>query len=751
MSEVTYSCRWMQVTHASDAYINKYIYIGAHMLLPALALRKLNHEWRHHILRKHSAALILTASRSLSDAAYNYLYHSFMPPKDASEDASFHSYMSVAPSPIILPSSSSFYQDPFSFPSPPTAPVPATARSGTEAYYFPPPVSVDTQSYGTGSSTSSQNHLQSHQHRRRRHHHSHRSTLNTDWSAHDPNRLTPEDAYTASAHLPPQQRHPSGNGDKEAMGQSTGERLKSSPTVDTATMTDVTNGCGNAGPGIRMLNGSVASQAHVTAPMIHPPSPMTYRNDPLTRRSGNVKGKHGSFHGMNGSNGRRRPPKGAWKKLLWVKQSYPDNYTDTETFLDHLQRNPRLRPYDFWPLMADFTVIVQHVSSVVIFVCCFSVIFQERVSPVSVVGSGTICTVLGWVLWDVWVSREHDSVSKKQSGERDEVSSSSGSSVETNTSLNKINLRLETAINETPIRSNQVFGAQPHSSPGASVTSNIPTSPVTPLEPPLNANTSFPTSTGAGTISTGAASSAQSPWCSLSPRNRQRLATLKSAFLIFSALVGLSPILKSLTKSTSSDSIWAIACWLIIINIFCFDYGSGTGSNSGLSSLSSSSTGHSTVAAQFPASLSTNAALMASTVLASRLRSPTDVFSLTVFSVQVFGLFPIFRRHLRAISWTGHIALTVALALAAGGAVSAALSSPSSWSSCRGCSDGAAGGSTGVGFTIAIGMLLGGVCTALCMGICSWWLIGLQKYKNVVIGPWDPARPILRRRGMDSW
>lgn len=35
------------------------------------------------------------------------------------------------------------------------------------------------------------------------------------------------------------------------------------------------------------------------------------------------------------------------------------------------------------------------------------------------------------------------------------------------------------------------------------------------------------------------------------------------------------------------------------------------------------------------------------------------------------------------------------------------------------------------------------------MGGCSWWLIGLQRYKNVVIGPWDPARPIIRRGGWD--
>lgn len=61
----------------------------------------------------------------------------------------------------------------------------------------------------------------------------------------------------------------------------------------------------------------------------------------------------------------------------------------------------------------------------------------------------------------------------------------------------------------------------------------------------------------------------------VSPRNQERLATAKSAILIYCALLGLSPILKSLTLSTSPDSIWAMSSWLIIINVFTFDYGAG--------------------------------------------------------------------------------------------------------------------------------------------------------------------------------
>ncbi|KAB2107414.1 hypothetical protein AG0111_0g3790 [Alternaria gaisen] len=67
------------------------------------------------------------------------------------------------------------------------------------------------------------------------------------------------------------------------------------------------------------------------------------------------------------------------------------------------------------------------------------------------------------------------------------------------------------------------------------------------------------------------------PSSALSGRAQQRLATAKSALLIYAALLGLSPILKSLTRSTTSDSIWALSTWLLMMNVAFFDYSGGTG------------------------------------------------------------------------------------------------------------------------------------------------------------------------------
>lgn len=112
------------------------------------------------------------------------------------------------------------------------------------------------------------------------------------------------------------------------------------------------------------------------------------------------------------------------------------------------------------------------------------------------------------------------------------------------------------------------------------------------------------------------------------------MTTLKSSLLILFTLLALSPVLKSLTQSTSSDSIWALTVWLCLANI-CFN------NYSSLSSPSSSST------MELKSILSTNFALSAAIMLASRLSTTMSVFSFVLFSIQIFGVFPTFLRVVR--------------------------------------------------------------------------------------------------------
>ncbi|KAK1052879.1 glycosylphosphatidylinositol anchor biosynthesis [Friedmanniomyces endolithicus] len=438
-------------------------------------------------------------------------------------------------------------------------------------------------------------------------------------------------------------------------------------------------------------------------------SPLGRSDTVTTATAAHPPNTHKSHRNRRGRSADRRR-KTTWKKLLWVKQSYPDNYTDEETFLDHLQRNPRLRPYEFWPLVADSTIIVQHVCSVVIFVCCFTGIFQERVSPQTVVGWATVGTVAGWVLRDWWQGKEEvERAAMLQDGAfggNDAISNTSSSGPGSAIAVTEPATPIAEA--SSTIRRLSGAGLSDTHSRNPSGTSVASTQP----------NIHFVATSEVNAIP-GAASGVQpftstshiTPYGSkaltFSPRTQERLTTAKSALLIYCSLLGLSPILKSLTRSTSSDSIWALSFWLMILNVFTFDYGAGP-------------------EVKFPASLSTNAALMASTVLASRLPNTTHVFSLTLFSIEVFGLFPVFRRHLRHHSWTGHLWLTTSLVIMAGTGLSLVIS----------------GGGWGFGI---LGAVLGALATGMSMGMTSWWLIGLQRYKNEIRGPWDPARPVIRR------
>ncbi|KAI4248503.1 MAG: hypothetical protein L6R40_001064 [Gallowayella cf. fulva] len=253
----------------------------------------------------------------------------------------------------------------------------------------------------------------------------------------------------------------------------------------------------------------------------------------------------------------------------------PDNYTDPPTFLSHLQRNPRLQPYDFWPLVADSTVIVQHLASVAIFVCCFIGINREQVSPVSVVSLGSTGTAVGWVLWDFWVGQSEAAKRLSRSNVVVEVdplgnaydrrgNQATESSYSRPSSRDSEHLGLGLTMTSSASAGHEQ-NPQPGEATIAPSTSSVPSSASSMTHgqnaaPPHSTNQEYHPSDSI-----------------LSQRNQQRLATVKSAVLICCVLHGLSPILKSLTLSTSSDSIWALSSILMCINLLFFDYGGGVG------------------------------------------------------------------------------------------------------------------------------------------------------------------------------
>ncbi|KAF8203641.1 phosphatidylinositol N-acetylglucosaminyltransferase subunit C [Pholiota molesta] len=181
-------------------------------------------------------------------------------------------------------------------------------------------------------------------------------------------------------------------------------------------------------------------------------------------------------------------------------------------------------------------------------------------------------------------------------------------------------------------------------------------------------------------------------------RHANHLKILKPSIMMFLALMSLSPVLRTLTAATSSDSIWALSAVLFILNALLADYTATEvpGTHEGLSSV-----------------LSMNAAVSASVVLASRLTTDVSVFALMLFSIQSFVLFPMLRHRLQS-SPIPLLSVTIGLSILAVWLV-ADLSQTVMWL-----------------YVATLAFI-----TLIAPAVLIW----AQRYKNIIRGPWDAAVP----------
>lgn len=176
---------------------------------------------------------------------------------------------------------------------------------------------------------------------------------------------------------------------------------------------------------------------------------------------------------------------------------------------------------------------------------------------------------------------------------------------------------------------------------------------------------------------------------------------LKISFFI-TGLYLLSPIYHTLTRSISSDTIWALTASLIILHLFLHNYSGSTVKAPGTSENPT-----------FASNISLNASIVASLLIASRLPSRLHVFAIVLFSLQVFLFSPLLTYCIRRYSFWLHLILSFSLMLLTLIGVYSLHSL----------------------FCILLIVILGFVNI-----LCPYWLIRIQKYKFEINGPWDEAR-----------
>ncbi|KAI5962622.1 GPI2 [Candida pseudojiufengensis] len=180
---------------------------------------------------------------------------------------------------------------------------------------------------------------------------------------------------------------------------------------------------------------------------------------------------------------------------------------------------------------------------------------------------------------------------------------------------------------------------------------------------------------------------------------------LKSFIIISFMILISSPILKSLTKSTSSDSIWAISFILNILNSIFFEYSSN----------------EFTV---YKPILSTNLSLSNSIVLASRLNSTIDVFLFILFAIEINILLPLFDSSFRNLKTPPNLKILHYLV------VFITFNLVNYWIYEL------------LNYKFLIYWLISVI---IIIFIMPGYFLFLQRYKNELQGPWDIAKPKINK------
>ncbi|KAG0677384.1 hypothetical protein C6P40_000837 [Pichia californica] len=403
-----------------------------------------------------------------------------------------------------------------------------------------------------------------------------------------------------------------------------------------------------------------------------------------------------------------------WKKLLWLKQPYEDNYTDA-SFLSQLKRNSTVVKYSYRKLVSDFSLVVLHLSLIMSVIVVFYGTYRLNWNPLKPAMLSTALTFAGFIFYVVTLNirRNKELIELQQLKIRQLYATPTGNNISSS------------SVNSNTIDINEVFD------PESIDLEDYLTEP--------------------------------------SPPNFYE--TFKSSMLIILYLLTLSPVLKSLTNSTSSDSIWALSAWLSILNVMFNDYqidfprvsekekrlhwqtifkqnysiiSSNQLSRSSSSSISKDQNNLQTdskisllsrgkpnfqltsnrlsdlhTQKAHKSNFSKNIAVSNAIVLASRLQSNASAFSFILFCIQACGLFPIFNNFTRRCELQGfHYFQLTSIVLTVDVIV---------W------------------YLFGLGWFIVWISLHLLIVIVGpWYFLTLQKYKDELQGPWDPAKPIVK-------
>ncbi|XP_066255310.1 phosphatidylinositol N-acetylglucosaminyltransferase subunit C [Euwallacea similis] len=97
-----------------------------------------------------------------------------------------------------------------------------------------------------------------------------------------------------------------------------------------------------------------------------------------------------------------RPPEKPWRKVLYEKQDYPDNYTDQGIFLQDLKKNVNFKAVSFSEACLGASLVLQEFCIVVLFIVIFFYIINEWVEPYKILCGSSAISLTGLVYYRVF-------------------------------------------------------------------------------------------------------------------------------------------------------------------------------------------------------------------------------------------------------------------------------------------------------------------------------------------------------------
>eukprot|EP00758_Cryptobia_borreli_P002571 Tbor_TRINITY_DN3128_c0_g1::TRINITY_DN3128_c0_g1_i1::g.14637::m.14637/K03859/PIGC, GPI2; phosphatidylinositol glycan, class C len=102
------------------------------------------------------------------------------------------------------------------------------------------------------------------------------------------------------------------------------------------------------------------------------------------------------------------PNEPCWRRILYEKQPFEDNYVDPDQFMQDMKKNENLITYTYTDIICETFVVIQQVSIIVIFVNMFLSINRNQVALSSVIAVDVITAGLTLVFYNFIAKEEEE-------------------------------------------------------------------------------------------------------------------------------------------------------------------------------------------------------------------------------------------------------------------------------------------------------------------------------------------------------